>query len=108
MLGIGVFYFLFLLLCQMAGLTSMVSVAVFVAIQTVFLCLNGYYWCLIPLYFILVFVIFAHRANIVRMIKGTENKMGIRKIFKRKKKVENNDNSKQDVEIKNDAQNNEN
>ncbi len=106
MLGIGVFYFLFLLLCQMAGLTSMVSVAVFVAIQTIILCLKGYYWCLIPLYFILVFVVFAHRANIVRMIKGTENKMGIRKIFKKKNKEKNIAENQQDVELKDNSENN--
>ena len=101
MLGIGVFYFLFLLLCEMSGLTSMVSVVLFSAIHTVFICIDGYYWCLIPLYFIVGFVIFAHRSNIVRMINGNENKMAIRKIFKKKKKTENTSQSEQNVETEN-------
>lgn len=82
----AVTYFLVLLLCEIASLTSMTCVGLYVIIQTIFVCLSHNYWCLIPLWLILFFVIFAHRKNIVRMINHNENKMNIRKIFKKKNK----------------------
>ena len=86
---IAVTYFIVLLITEIASLTSMICVGLFIVIQTIFVCLQQNYWCLIPLWLILGFVIFAHRKNIVKMINHNENKMGIRKIFKRKNKKQN-------------------
>ena len=64
----------------------------FIFIHTVFLVLDGYFYCLIPLYLILFFEVYAHRANIVRLINHNENKVHIRKVFaklSKKNKTEN-------------------
>ena len=81
-----------LLLTEIASLSSMVSTAMFIFIHTVFLVLDGYFYCLIPLYLILFFEVYAHRANIVRLINHNENKVHIRKVFaklSKKNKTEN-------------------
>lgn len=92
MCGIAVLFISILFLTEIASLSSMVSTATYIFIHTIFLILDGYYYCLIPLYLILFFVIFAHRANIVRLINHNENKVHVRKIFK-KKQTENSTNN---------------
>lgn len=82
-LYVVVFYF-----SKIASLTSMVIVATFVFIQTIFVCLEHQYYALIFLYAILILVIYAHRANIVRMIQHKENKIDVKKMFKKKQVVE--------------------
>ena len=69
------------MLTEIASLSSMVSTAMFIFIHTIFIVMDGYYYCLIPLYLILFFEVYAHRANIVRLINHNENKVHIRKVF---------------------------
>lgn len=84
MIGIAILFVTILFLTEISSVASMSSVAAFIFIHTIFYILDGYYYCLIPIYLILIFVIFAHRSNIVRLIHGKENKVHVRKYFKKK------------------------
>lgn len=71
---------------EIASVASMSATAFFIFVHTYFYIIQGNYFALIPLYLILFMVVFAHRSNIARLFKGTENKVHVRKIFKKKSK----------------------
>ena len=98
MIPIAIIFIAVLFSTEIASLSSMTAVAAFILIHTIFYILDGYYFCLIPIYLILIFVIYAHRANIVRLIHGNENKVHVRKYFQKKEKQDDTNKSKEKVE----------
>ena len=98
MIPIAIIFIAVLFSTEIASLSSMIAVATFILTHTIFYILDGYYFCLIPIYLILIFVIYAHRANIVRLIHGNENKVHVRKYFQKKEKQDDTNKSKEKVE----------
>ena len=88
MTGVAFVFVGVMLWLEIASFASMLSTVLFVLIDTIFICLSHNYYCLIPLYLIMFFIIYAHRANIKRLIHGNENKVPVRKYFIKKKKTE--------------------
>ena len=87
MILIAVVYVLVIYFTKIASLTSMIAVALFVFVQTIFVCVYHQYYALIFLYAILLLVIYAHRANIARMLQHKENTIDLKKIFSKKQKA---------------------
>ncbi len=78
---------LILIFDRMSVMSITLSVFIIVWTWTVFLSKIGLFCCTV-LTVIFSIVIFAHRHNIVRIFKGQEKAMGIRNIFRKKRKTE--------------------
>ena len=88
MIPVAILFITILFATEIASLSSMLAVISFILIQTVIYIINAAYFTIIPLILIMIFVVYAHRANIVRLIHGNENKVHVRKYFKKKESTE--------------------
>ena len=79
-------YWVILYFVKVAGsIMSLGASIIFTIIETTMLCIYGYYYSLIPLYIILILVIWAHRANIKRIWARKEGKMDLKAAFEKDK-----------------------
>jgi len=74
---LGVFLTVFLI-WKVASLASLSAVFAFVIIDSVILLINGYYACFVVLLVILSLLVFAHRKNIDKLFKNSENKFDLK------------------------------
>lgn len=98
MIPVAIIFIAILFTTEIASLSSMVAVASFILTQTVIYIIKANYFPIIPIMLILLFVVYAHRSNIVRLIQGKENKVHVRKYFS--KKESNAENTASDEESK--------
>ena len=84
MIPVAILFITILFATEIASLSSMLAVIAYVLTQIVICIIKGSYFCIIPLALIMGFVVYAHRANIVRLIQRRENKVHVRKYFKKK------------------------
>ena len=87
MIPVAILFIAILFATEIASLSSMLAVAAFVITQIIIYSIKGSFFSIIPLALILAFVVYAHRANILRLIQGKENKVHVRKYFKKKESV---------------------
>lgn len=87
------------------GLMSLISVLLFTTVETICLCVRGFYWSLIPLYVIIILIFIAFRSNIKRIFEKKENGLDLKAAFEKDKEEKRRKKEEQKL-LKNQAKNN--
>lgn len=81
---LAVFFTVFLV-WKVASLASLSAVFAFVMIESVILLVNEYYACFVVLMLILALLVYAHRKNIDKLFKNSENKFDLKETVQKDK-----------------------
>lgn len=84
---IFVFHWVSVYFFKVASLIGFISCFLFVTVETILLSIRGYYFSIIVLFLMLGLILFAHRANIKRLIARTEGTLDLKESFAKSKQL---------------------